>query len=384
MTENKNIGILVGEASGDILGAGLMHALQASHFSFTGIGGPQMIQAGCYSLHDMERLSVMGLVEPLCRLPELFRIRRELYHYFTQNRPAVFIGIDSPDFNLGLEIKLRQQGIPVIHYVSPSVWAWRQKRIIKIAKATDLVLTLFPFEADFYKKHHVPVQFVGHPLADFIPLQNDKLAARKKLNVDPDITYIALLPGSRANEIKFLAERFLATAYLCWKKRPNIQFITSSINEKRHQELKMIQQAKFPDLPLLFFQGKSHEVMEASDCVLVTSGTATLETMLYKRPMVIAYRMANLTFQLAKYLVKLKFIGLPNLLANEKLVPEFIQEAATPENMSKALLEYLDHPEKMALLEKKFLQMHEELRCNANQQAAQAVLNVLATKQISR
>lgn len=380
MLKKTNIGILAGEASGDLLGAGLISLLnnQSSHFSFTGIGGPKMIAAGCRSLHEMERLSVMGLVEPLFRLPELFRIRRELYNYFLQNRPDVFIGIDSPDFNLGLELKLKQKGIPVIHYVSPSVWAWRQKRIIKIAKATDLVLTLFPFEADFYKKHNVPVQFVGHPLADLIPLQNDKLAARKKLNLDPDKTYIALLPGSRANEIKYLAERFLATAHQCWKKRPNLQFITSSINNKRYEELKTIHQNKFPDLPLLFFQGNSHDVMEASDIVLVTSGTATLEAMLYKRPMVVAYRMANLTFQLAKHLVKLKFIALPNLLANEKLVPEFIQNDATPENMSAALLDYLDHPEKVVRLEEKFLQLHKDLRCDANQEAAQAVLKVLA------
>src|SRR5437879_6187375 len=248
----KNIGILAGEASGDILGSGLINVLRSeqSQLEFTGIGGPKMIAAGCRSLYEMERLSVMGLVEPLFRLPELFRIRQELYKYFTQNPPDVFIGIDSPDFNLGLELKLRQKNIPVIHYVSPSVWAWRQNRIHKIAKATDLVLTLFPFEADFYRKHNVPVQFVGHPLADIIPLQNDKIAARKKMGLDLDATYIAILPGSRHNEIKFLAERFLATAYQCWKKRPQIKFITSSINEKRHQELQAIYQATYPDLPL--------------------------------------------------------------------------------------------------------------------------------------
>lgn len=375
-----NIGILAGEASGDILGAGLIRSLNMQHpdFKFIGIGGPKMIAAGCRSLHEMERLSVMGLIEPLFRLPELFRIRRELYHHFMDHRPDIFIGIDSPDFNLGLELKLRQKGIPVIHYVSPSVWAWRQKRIFKIAKATDLVLTLFPFEAEFYQKHHVPVQFVGHPLADLISLQSDKSAARKKLNLASDETYIALLPGSRSNEIKFLAARFLATAYQCWKKRPQIKFITSSINEKCHQELQRIHQTQFPDLPLVFFQGRSHEVMEASDVVLVTSGTATLETMLHKRPMVIAYRMANLTYKLAQYLVKLKFIGIPNLLANEKLVPEFIQDAATPDNMCKALLDYLDHPEKIIALEEKFTQLHQQLRCNASEQAAKAVLKVLA------
>ncbi|HSW92882.1 MAG TPA: lipid-A-disaccharide synthase [Gammaproteobacteria bacterium] len=376
--QGQQVGILAGEASGDRLGAGLIHALNAHQaFEFTGIGGSGMIAAGCHSLFDMERLSVMGLIEPLRRLPELFRIRRELYHYFIEHRPAVFIGIDSPDFNLGLELKLRRAGIPVIHYVSPSVWAWRQKRIFKIAKATDLVLALFPFEADFYKKYNVPVQFVGHPLADLIPLHTDKMLARKKLNLDPDAVYIALLPGSRQNEINYLAERFLETAAHCYKKRPSLKFITSSINEKRHQEFEAICKARYPDLPLTFFQGRSHEVMEAADVVLVTSGTATLETMLYKRPMVIAYRMANLTFQLGKRWVKLKYIGMPNLLANERLVPEFIQEAATADNMSAALLDYLDHPEKVAVLEKKFLEIHQTLRCNANEQAAKAVLNLL-------
>ena len=379
MSNPTTIGILAGEASGDILGAGLIQTLRAQHpeLQFVGIGGPKMIAAGCHSLHDMERLSVMGLIEPLRRLPELFRIRRNLYQYFSQHPPAIFIGIDSPDFNLGLELKLRQQNIPVIHYVSPSVWAWRQKRITKIARATNLVLTLFPFETEFYRKHQVPAQFVGHPLADLIPLQPDKLAARKRLNLVPEATYIALLPGSRHNELKFLAENFLTTAYLCWKKRPELKFITSAVNEKRYQELHALQQARFPDLPLTFFQKQSHDVLEAADVVLVTSGTATLETMLYKRPMVIAYRMANLTYQLAKYLVKLDHIGIPNLLAQDRLVPEFIQDAATPENMSAALLDYLDHPEKMIALEKKFLDIHQQLRRDASQQAAEAVLDLL-------
>ncbi len=336
-----------------------------------------MIAAGCESLYDMERLSVMGLIEPLFRLPELFRMRSHLINYFTKHRPDIFIGIDSPDFNLGLELKLRQKGIPVIHYVSPSVWAWRQKRIFKIAKATDLVLTLFPFEADFYQKHHVPVQFVGHPLADLIPLQNDKLAARKKLNLDSDAIYIALLPGSRRNEIKFLAERFFETARECFKKRPQIKFITGTANEQRYQELKTICESRFSDLPLTFFQGQSHEVLEAADVVLVTSGTATLETLLFKRPMVIAYRTTNFTYQLAKRLLKIKFIGIPNLLANERLVPEFIQDAATPDKMSEALLDYLDHPEKMHALEKRFLEFHQQLRCNASQKASKAVLNLI-------
>jgi len=375
----NNIGILAGEPSGDLLGASLMRTLlnQNSQLIFTGIGGPAMISAGCKSLFEMERLSVMGLVEPLFRLPELFRIRSELYRYFMANPPSVFIGIDSPDFNLGLELKLRKAGIPVIHYVSPSVWAWRQKRIFKIASATDLVLTLFPFEADFYQKHNVPVRFVGHPLADLIPLHPDKIDARKKLNLDPDATYIAILPGSRHNEIHYLANIFLTASKLCWQQKPYVKFITSAVNEKRDAEFHAIFKKAAPDLPLTFFQNRSHDVMAAADIVLVTSGTATLETMLYKRPMVVAYRMANLTFQLARHIVKLRYIALPNLLADEKLVPEFIQDAATPEQISAALIDYLDHPEKIAALENKFLDIHQRLRCNASQQAANAVMELI-------
>ncbi|MEO8400677.1 MAG: lipid-A-disaccharide synthase [Gammaproteobacteria bacterium] len=380
LTKKKlNIGILAGEPSGDLLGASLISALQnlTPDITFTGIGGPKMIAAGCHSLHDMERLSVMGLVEPLFRLRELFRIRSNLHQYFLQNRPDVFIGIDSPDFNLGLELKLRRAGIPVVHYVSPSVWAWRQKRIHKIAKATDLVLTLFPFEADFYQKHHVPVQFVGHPLADAIPLRSDKLLARQKLKLESDETYIAILPGSRSNEIKYLAKVFINAALRCQQAKPHLKFITSAVNELRDQEFKQLCQQLAPDLPITFFQGCSQDVMAAADIVMVTSGTATLETMLFKRPMVIAYRMANLTYKLARHLVKLKFFGLPNLLANEFLVPELIQDDANPEKISTAIIDYLDHPEKIALLEERFLQIHQSLRCDASAQAACAVMGLV-------
>lgn len=373
------IGILAGEASGDLLGEGLiraMHPLQ-SDLSVSGIGGPLMLSAGCNSLVEMERLSVMGLLEPLRRLPELFRIRRALYQHFITERPDVFVGIDSPDFNLGLELKLRHAGIPVVHYVSPSVWAWRRKRIFKIAKAVDLMLTLFPFEADFYRQHNIPVHFVGHPLADAIPLQSDKIAARKKLGLSETATYIALLPGSRQHELKYLSDVFIRTAESCFRERPQIQFITSSVNAMRHQEFQETCQRLAKTLPITYFQGQSHDVMAAADIVLVGSGTATLETMLFKRPMVIAYRMSGITYQIARHLVKIPFIGLPNLLANEKLVPEFIQDQASKENLSLALLDYLDHPEKIKALEEKFTAIHQQLRCDANQSAAKAIMDLI-------
>lgn len=374
-----NIGIIAGEASGDILGAGLIKSLREHipQLTATGVGGARMINEGFNSQFEIERLSIMGLIEPLLHLPGLLKMRRELLKSFTQHRPDVFIGIDSPDFNLGIELKLRQQGIPVVHYVSPSVWAWRQKRIFKIKKAVDLMLTLFPFEADFYRQHDVPVCFVGHPLADQIPLQIDKAAARKKLQLDEDTQYIAILPGSRRNELKYLAETFIQTAHLCWKKRPKVKFITSAINEQRNQEFQLLCRRLSPDLPIDFFIGRSHEVMAAADCVLVTSGTATLEAMLYKRPMVIAYKMSGITFQLAKRLVKLTYFGLPNLLAQDCLVPEFVQDAAQPEAMCDALLHYLDHPEKIEQLEEKFLHIHQQLRRNASQQAAEAIMKLL-------
>jgi lipid-A-disaccharide synthase len=377
-----NIGIVAGEISGNLLGAGLIKALneQQSDIKIEGIGGPDMIAAGCHSFYDMERLAVMGLIEPLGRLPELIRIRSHLYRHFTANKPDVFIGIDSPDFNIGLEFKLRKAGIPIVHYVSPSVWAWRKKRIHKIAKSVDLVLTLFPFEAAFYEEHNVPACFVGHPLADLIPLQPDQAAAKTELNLKPEQQYIALLPGSRRNEIRFLGEVFLKTALRCWQKNPNLQFITSSANAERNKEFQALCQQVAPDLPIHFFENRSHAVMAASDAVLVTSGTATLETMLFKRPMVIAYRMANLTYQIARHIVKLPHIGLPNLLANARLVPEFVQDAAEPVKMADALLDFIDHPEKAQQLQATFLQIHQQLRRDANQTAARAVLKLINKK----
>lgn len=373
------IGIVAGEASGDLLGAGLLTQLRTIHpdIQATGIGGAAMLRAGFNSLFEMERLSVMGLVEPLMRLSELFKIRRGLYHHFVSERPDVVIGIDSPDFNLGLEIKLRKAGIPVVHYVSPSVWAWRRKRIEKIAKAVDLMLTLFPFEADFYREHQVPVHYVGHPLADAIPLQIDQWAARETLGVPHDAACIALFPGSRHQEIKYLAETFIKTAKLCWQQMPTLHFITSAINITRDEEFKFYCKQLAPDLPIHFFIGKSADVMAAADVVLVKSGTATLETMLYKRPMVIAHKMAPMTFKIAKHLVKIPYVGLPNLLAKERLVPEFLQEAATPETLSAALLDFLRSPEATQAMKARFLAIHETLRCDANQKAAQAVLALL-------
>lgn len=374
----KKIGILAGEASGDLLGAKLIEALRAHcpHLQIEGIGGPAMIAAGCESLFDIERLAVMGFIEPLLRLPDLIKLRHDLLQHFLKNPPDVFIGIDAPDFNIGLELKLRAAGIPVVHYVSPSVWAWRQYRVHKIAKAVNLMLTLLPFEAKFYEQHKVPVRYVGHPLASQIPLDPDRGEARRSLCIDEKATYIALLPGSRRQEVRYMAEPFLRAAYQAWKARPHLRFLTAHINEQRYQEFYEYYKKYTPDLPLEFFTRRSQDVMAAADVVVVTSGTCTLETMLYKRPMIIAYKMSGLAYQLARLLVKTRFVGLPNLLANEQLVPELIQDAVKPEIICQHIFDYLDHPEKVQTLTDKFTRLHNELRADSANCISDAILNL--------
>lgn len=372
------IGIVAGEASGDLLGASLIQALKQRHpdVQVEGVGGPAMQAAGCKSLFDSERLAVMGIVEPLKRLPDLLKLRRDLYQHFTTERPDIFIGIDAPDFNLGLELKLRQAGILTAHYVSPSVWAWRQGRIHKIAKAVDMMLALLPFEAKFYQDHHVPVRYVGHPLADQIPLVCDTAAARRALGLDEQDTYVALLPGSRQQEIHYMAEPFLLAAKKMWEQKPHLKFITSHVNEQRYQAFYKAYQEIAPELPLQFFIRRSADVMAAADLVAVTSGTATLEVMLHKKPMVIAYRMSYLTYQIAKWLVKTPYAGLPNLLANRLLVPELIQDAATPDAIAEQLLLYLDQPKLAENLHQAFTLLHQSMQSD-RADVAETILGML-------
>lgn len=381
MHNTLNIGIIAGEASGDLLGAALIQALREKHphIQIEGIGGAAMQAVGCKSLFDIERLSVMGIIEPLKRLPDLLRLRRDVCAHFLKNRPDIFIGIDAPDFNIGIERKLRDAGIKTVHYVSPSVWAWRQYRIRKIAKAVDLMLTLLPFEAPFYQQHQVPVKYVGHPLADKIPLVPDKLAARRALGLDESATYVALLPGSRKQELNHMCEPYLLAAKLVLQQKPELKFITSQVNHKRYQEFIAAWQAIAPELPLTCFEARSHDVLAAADAVVVTSGTATLETMLYKKPMIIAYRMSPLMFKLVRWMIKAPYAGLPNLLANEMLAPELIQKEVTPEAISSILLDYLNHPEKARALEMRFTELHRELQTNSAQIAAEAILAMQTT-----
>ena len=378
--QSLRFGIVAGEASGDLLGAGLITAIKQQYPDavFEGIAGPQMIAAGANSLFPMDRLSVMGIVEVLGRYRELLGIRRQLATHFKQNPPDVFIGIDAPDFTLGLEKQLRITGIKTVHYVSPSVWAWRQGRVKKIAVSTDLMLTLFPFEAHFYQRYQVPVRFVGHPLADTIPLEVDKQSARQQLNLSLDHEILALLPGSRSNELHYLAQPFIETA--CWlqSRRPNLEFVVPLANNERRTQFEQAmaeiktQGRELPRLTLV--DGRSREVMAAADVVLLASGTAALEAMLLKRPMVVAYKLAPLTYWLAKRLVKVDNVSLPNLLANETLVPELIQHEATAENLGQKVLAYFENPSMMDDLNQRFTDIHQILRQNASKQAADAIL----------
>lgn len=379
MTAPLKIAIVAGEASGDILGAGLIRELlkQYPQAEVRGIGGELMQAEGCHSLYPMERLSVMGLVEVLGRLRELLKIRRQLAQQLTDWQPDVFIGIDAPDFTLNLEGKLRQAGIPTVHYVSPSVWAWRSKRVFKILKTTNLMLTLFPFEAKFYQQHAMPVEFVGHPLANMIALEPDKSAARSTLGLS-DENLVALMPGSRSGELKYLARPFLDTARWLLQRNPQLQFILPAANNARFKELKVLLDGEYADLPVKLQLQDSRLVMEAADAVLMASGTVTLEAMLLKKPMVVAYKMAFLSYRILSRLVKSPYISLPNLLAGEKLVPEILQNDVRPEVLGplveQALADSLDN----GPVTLRFHELHLSLRHNADKRAANAVLKLIS------
>jgi lipid-A-disaccharide synthase len=375
--EMLKIGILAGESSGDILGAGLMQELSARHpgIRWFGIGGPLMQAQGLASLHPMDRLSVMGLVEPLKRLPELLRIRREVAALLLRERVDVFIGIDSPDFNLGLEARLKTGGIRTVHYVSPSVWAWRQRRIHKIARATDLVLALFPFEAAFYERHGMAVRCVGHPLADRIPLQPDRAAARRDLGLAADAPVLALLPGSRAGEVARLAPVFLETGARLLQERPGLQVVVPAANAEREAQLR----ALLPqDSPIRLIQGQSRRLMEAADAALLASGTAALEAMLYKLPMLVCYRLAPLSYFLISRMLRVPYFSLPNLLAQAPLVEELVQEQVTPEALAPRLRRLFDDGAGLAALQARYLAIHAGLRRGASARAAEAVLELVS------
>ncbi|KAB1185861.1 lipid-A-disaccharide synthase [Photobacterium damselae] len=377
MTKPLRIGIVAGEISGDILGAGFIEAVKAQYpdAEFIGVAGPRMQAAGCQALFDMEELAVMGIVEVLGRLPRLFKIKAELVRYFTDNPPDVFVGIDAPDFNLRLERDLKDHGIKTVHYVSPSVWAWRQKRIFKIEKATNLVLAFLPFEKAFYDKFNVPCEFIGHTMADAIPFETDKLAARQLLNLDPNQRYLAVLPGSRGGEMELIAPPFIETCRLLKQQHPDLGFVVALVNQKRREQFEQAWQSIAPELDFVLVDDTARNVMIASDAVLLASGTVALECMLVKRPMVVGYKVKPLTAWLAKRMLKTKYVSLPNILADKELVPELLQEECEPAKLAEQVNRFLAQDNSDLIAE--FNQMHQWIRCDADKQAAQAVLKLI-------
>lgn len=374
------IGIVAGESSGDILGAGLIRAIRERRpdATFEGVAGPLMQAAGCKALYPAETLAVMGLFEVLRHLPRLLKVRSHLREHFTANPPDVFVGIDSPDFNLGLEESLRKQGIPTVHYVSPSIWAWRPKRVFKVGRAADLTLALLPFEPPLYDQHGFKATFVGHPLADSVPAQPDKRALREELHLPQDRPVVAILPGSRGSEVQRLGPVFLRTAAWLSQRKPDVQFVIPAATPALNQLLKRQIRTLEPDLPVTLVEGHSHEALGAADAVLLASGTAALEALLLRCPMVVAYKVSSLTYNVVMglKLLKIKNVSLPNLLAERDLVPEFMQARANPEELGPAVLKLLDDkPARDAQL-RGLEALTGVLRVGADARAADAVLGL--------
>ena len=380
MHQPLRVGIIAGEVSGDILAAGLIKSLRLRHpdLIVEGIAGPEMIEQGCKALFNMEELSVMGFVEVLGKLKRILHVRKAITKHFIANPPDIFIGVDAPDFNLTVELKLKQHGIKTIHYVSPSVWAWKQWRIHKIAKATNLVLAFLPFEKAFYDKFNVPCQFVGHTLAERLPLIPEQQKNKVELGLDLNSPYLAILPGSRHAEIELLSPFFLQAAVALKQRHPSLQFVVPMVNAKRRAQFEQFHQQVAPDLPITIVDGKASSVLQAADYVLLASGTASLEAMLAKCPMVVAYRVNWITYRIAKALVKSKYASLPNLLHDGPLVAELLQYDCTVDNIVTEL-DKLIGKDNSALIER-FTELHQLIRCNADEKAADAVIEVLASR----
>ena len=373
--------MVAGEASGDNLGAGLIESLRSRRPGLTiaGVAGPKMVAASCEQWADAERLAVMGLFEVLTHLPDLFALRKDLEARIAAAGPVIYIGIDAPEFNLSLAARLKRRGLTTIQYVSPQVWAWRRGRVAKMASTLDLVLCLLPFEKRFYDGRGLTAEFVGHPLADRLPLAPDRARARAELKLADDATVVALLPGSRRGEVERLSEPFLGAARWLAKEVPGVRFVAPMANAGARAVFEAANARQGAGLDLIVTDGGADRALTAANCALVASGTATLEALLCKRPMVVAYRVSAATFALVKIfgLIKAPFVSQPNLLAGRKVVPELIQGAATPERLGAELLEWLEAPARVLALEKEFLAIHHTLRRNASERAAEAVLKVL-------
>jgi lipid-A-disaccharide synthase len=377
------IGLVAGEASGDNLGGGLIRALheREPRLHCYGVAGPRMVEAGCEAWRSSEELAVMGLAEILRHLPRLLRLRRDLVARLVAARPDVFVGIDSPEFNLRVAAQLKAQGIPTVQYVSPQVWAWRQGRVRTIGRAVDLILCVLPFESRFYDEHHVRAVFVGHPLADRIPLESPPLPARMALGLDPDAPTVAVLPGSRRNEVAKLGGPFAATIAWLKHRRPELRFVAPMASQDARVAFERSLAEHAPGVHVHVVDGRAQEALAAADAVLVASGTATLETALIKRPMVVAYRVAPLTSWLLREmkLMKAEFFAQPNLLAGRRIVPEYAQEEVRPDVLGPAVLEQLERPDRADLVAQ-FTEIHQSLRRDASARAADAILELRATR----
>jgi len=374
------IAMVAGEASGDLLASHLIAALRAKlpDAVFYGIGGPKMQGQGFDAWWPLEKLAVMGYVDALKNYREIAGIRRQLKKRLLDIRPDIFIGVDAPDFNLGLETDLKSAGIKTIHYVSPSIWAWRGGRIKKIGRAVDRVLALFPMEPPLYEKARIPVTYVGHPLADIIPMETSKQGVREKLVLPKDVPIFALLPGSRQGELAMMAETFVQTAKLIRARLPGALFVVPLTTRETRLQFEMaIYTQQAGEVPFRLLFGHAQDALGAADVSLVASGTATLEAALIKRPMVITYKIAKLSYWIMKRMAYQAFVGLPNVLAGREVVPEILQDQATPENLAEALLKLYEDKENAAAIAETFTDIHWQLRQNTAEKAANAVIQCL-------
>jgi lipid-A-disaccharide synthase len=372
--------MVAGESSGDLLASRLLSGLRPAlpEARIHGIGGSRMAEYGFESHWPMEKLSVRGLFEVLAHYREIKGIQTALRDKLLQDRPAVFIGVDAPDFNFGLEAPLKQAGIPTMHFISPSIWAWRGGRIKKIAKAVSHMLVVFPFEEEIYRKAGIPVTYVGYPLAEVIPMEPDVAAAREGLGLSRDAPVVAILPGSRMSELKYNTVAFISAAKLLAQRDRTLQFVVPMAGERQRAYFdQLVREAGLADVPLKVIPGRSHEVIAAADAVLVASGTATLEVALFKKPMVIAYKMMRASWEILRHMGYQPWIGLPNILAREFLVPELLQNAATPEALADTLWKQLQDENHRSILKQRFIEMHHSLLRDSARESANAVLEII-------
>lgn len=371
------IALCAGEASGDLLGAHLMNAIRKQYpqVNFIGIGGPRMLAAGINSLYDQEKLAVRGFVEVVRKLPEILSIRRGLIKALKQIRPQVFVGIDAPDFNLGVAMELKRAGIATVHYVSPSVWAWRRKRVKKIVKQVDEVLCLFPMEPELYQQAGGQARFIGHPLAQILPVHIDKAARRIQLRLSALDPVFVLMPGSRVSEINFMAPLFLQATEIILQRYPQAQFLLPLATvATRKRMLEILAQPVWQKLPIRIMNAHADMACQAADVALVTSGTATLEVALCQCPMVISYKISSLTYAYVKHKIKVPYVGLPNILLGKNVVPELLQHNATPQKLAQAVLQWYESPAEVRAVQNDFERLHQQLTMKTDELAAQAVL----------